>query len=254
MAQPDHTAGDPASCHGCKLPPLSSEWQYQLQGHLDLSQPASVYDIDGLDAHADLVSRLHATGRYAICYVDVGTWESWRADHARFPGSVLGRRNGWPGERWLDIRRMAVLEPIIRARMRTCRRKGFDAVEPDNVDGYAHPTGFAITYKDQLRYNRLVAEVAHRTSLAVALKNDLDQIAALLPYFDFAVAEQCFEFAECQKLLPFVRARKSVFDVEYRLPRSSFCRGARRLHINALRQRPRLNAAGTPCRRRTQSN
>jgi hypothetical protein len=48
------------------------------------------------------VARLRGQGRYSICYIDAGTWENWRADRGRFPDSVLGRGNGWPGERSFD--------------------------------------------------------------------------------------------------------------------------------------------------------
>ena len=30
--------------------------------------------------------------------------------------------------------------------MDVCREKGFDAMEPDNMDGYQNRTGFKITY------------------------------------------------------------------------------------------------------------
>ena len=59
---------------------------------------------------------------------------------------MLGKElDGWPGERWLDVRRWDVLEPILAARFDVCRQKGFDAVEPDNVDGYANESGFPLT-------------------------------------------------------------------------------------------------------------
>jgi hypothetical protein len=233
-------------CSGCRLPPANGTWHYQLQGRLRLSG-ARVYDIDGLDAPAAFVSRLRSRHRYSICYVDAGTWEHWRPDRRRFPDSVLGRGNGWPGERWLDIRRMDVLAPIIEARIRACRRKGFDAVEPDNVDAYANRTGFPLTFRDQLAYNRRLAGIAHRLGLAVGLKNDLEQVGALRRWFDFAVVEQCFELDECHKLRPFVRSGKPIFDVEYNVPRSGFCSRANDLGINALSARPSLAGPGTPC-------
>lgn len=58
-------------------------------------------DIDGFDTSAATVAAFHARGQRLICYVDVGTTESWRADNASFPASVLGSSNGCPGERWL---------------------------------------------------------------------------------------------------------------------------------------------------------
>ena len=43
-----------------------------------------------------------------ICYIDVGTSENFRPDYRSFPASVKGRSNGWPGERWLYVRRLDV--------------------------------------------------------------------------------------------------------------------------------------------------
>jgi hypothetical protein len=245
------TGGDPpttgaAGCGGCVHPPRRATWWYQLQERPS-PRRARVMDVDGFDTGAGFVSRLHAAHGYAVCYVDVGTWERWRDDSGRFPQSVLGRGNGWPGERWLDIRRVDLIGPIMRSRMRMCRAKGFDAVEPDNVDGFTNETGFPLSARAQLSYNRWIARSAHRLGLAVALKNDLDQAPSLLPHFDFAIVEQCFEFHECAKARPFVRARKAVFDVEYALPLSRFCTRARLLGINALRARPSLSGEARPC-------
>ena len=240
------TLGGGSEASSLRSPPVEARWHYQLQGKLRLSS-ARVYDIDGLDTPASFVSRLRARGRYSICYVDAGTWENWRSDRGRFPDSVLGRPNGWPGERWLDIRRLDVLGPIMRDRFETCRRKGFDAVEPDNVDGYANRTGFPLTARHQLTYNRFLARTAHRLGLAVGLKNDLDQVKSLEPRFDFAVVEQCFEFNECRKLRPFARARKPVFEVEYNLPRSRFCPTARKLRLSAISAVSDLDGSSYPC-------
>jgi hypothetical protein len=236
-----------AGCADCRRPPATATWQWQLDGRLDLTVAARVYDVDGFDASRATIARLHRAGRYVVCYVDVGTWERWRADRQRFPARVLGASNGWPGERWLDIRRRALLAPIVRARFATCRAKGFDAVEPDNVDGYANHSGFPLRARDQLAFNRWIARTAHAAGLAVALKNDLDQAAALAPSFDFAILEQCFQYRECAKARPFLRARKGVYDAEYALPRSAFCAAARRLGINALRKRIDLGAWREPC-------
>src|SRR5262249_7524684 len=149
------------------------------------------------DNDASVVAALHTRGRHAVCYISAGTWENWRPDASLFPASVKGATNGWPGERWLDIRRLDVLGPIMDARMDHCKAKGFDAVEPDNVDGYANTSGFPLTYQDQLRYNQYLATSAHARGLSVGLKNDLGQVQDLLPYFDWALNEQCFEYNEC---------------------------------------------------------
>ena len=122
------------------------------------------------------------------------------------PAGVVGKRLAdWPQERWLDVRRFDVLRPWIERRLDLCRAKGFDAVEADNVDAYANASGFPLTADDQLRFNRFLAAAAHERGLAIALKNDLDQVAALEPDFDLAVVEQCFQYRECDRLEPFTR-------------------------------------------------
>ena len=106
---------------------------------------------------------------------------------------MIGKNlDDWEGERWLDIRRLDVLGPIMEARMELCEDKGFDGIEPDNVDGYLNDTGFDLTYEDQLRYNIWLANAAHEHGLSIGLKNDMDQAADLLAYFDWALNEQCF--------------------------------------------------------------
>jgi hypothetical protein len=53
------------------------------------------------------------------------------------------------------------------------------------------------------RWLRAVARLAHARGLAVELENDLDQAAILQPSFDFAVDEQCAQYAECDLLAVF---------------------------------------------------
>ena len=224
------------------------QWQWQLQGRVDLSVAAGVYDVDGLKSSRSLVTALHRLGRRAICYVDVGTWEPFRADRDRFPPALLGRPvTGFAGERWLDVRTPAALAGVLGARLRDCAGKGFDGVEPDNVDGYANRTGFPISATDQLRFDRWVAAAAHRVGLAVGLKNDLGQTRALVNDFDFAVVEQCFAFGECSRTQPFIRAAKPVFEAEYELTPARFCARARHLGLSAMRKRVGLNSYRIAC-------
>jgi len=160
---------------------------------------------------------------------------------------VLGAENGWAGERWLDIRKISVLRPIMERRFDMCAEKGFDAVEPDLVEGYGNKTSFALTARDQLRYNRMIAGIAHERGLSVGLKNDLPQIPPLLPHFDFAVDEECAQYGECARLSPFIAAGKAVFHVEYAEPTSSFCPESRRLRLSSMRKKPELGVWREPC-------
>jgi endo-alpha-1,4-polygalactosaminidase (GH114 family) len=197
-------------------PPINTSWQWQLTDPLDLSFDVDMYDIDLFDNTASTVAALHAQGRKVLCYVSVGSWEDWRPDADQFPESVLGNDyEGWPGERWLDIRQIELLAPIMRARFDLCQAKGFDGIEPDNIDGYTNDTGFPLTYQDQLTYNIWLANEAHARGLSIGLKNDDEQVGDLLPHFDWAMTEDCFADEWCTEMEPFIAAGKAVFAAEY---------------------------------------
>jgi len=231
------------------VPPQQVNWQWQLTSPVDLTVDAQVYDIDLFDNDASVVKALHDKGRRAICYMSVGTFEDWRPDAAKFPESVKGLGvSGWPGEKWLDIRNLDALKPILDARFDLCKAKGFDSVEPDNVDGYTNKTGFPLTAADQIKFNTYLANAAHARGLSVGLKNDLDQVAELQPVFDWALNEQCFQYKECGTLLPFINAGKAVFEVEYKLTASQFCTTANSMNFNSLYKNLLLDAPRTACR------
>lgn len=190
-------------------------WQWQLDEDVDTSVEADVYDID-LYAPQEVIDELHARGVKVICYISVGSWEDWRLDAAQFPEEVLGRDyDGWPGERWLDIRRLDLLAPIMRARLDLCAAKGFDGVEPDNIEIHTNRTGFPLTYADQLAYARWLADEAHALGLAIGLKNAPDMVADSREFFDFAVTEDAFYYNWAEEMLPFIEAGKAVFAAEY---------------------------------------
>ncbi|MCY0965089.1 endo alpha-1,4 polygalactosaminidase [Parathalassolituus penaei] len=196
-------------------PELAISWQWQLTGTLNSRYAASLYDIDLFDTSTSQISALQQAGHKVICYFSAGSWENWRDDADDFATATLGNNlDGWVGERWLDIRAASVLA-VMANRMDLAVEKGCDGVEPDNMDGYQNTPGFALTASDQLTYNRKIANAAHERGLAVALKNDLDQIETLVDYFDFAVNEQCFEYNECDLLAPFIEQGKPVLNAEY---------------------------------------
>ena len=199
------------------LPPVGTSWQWQLTGlPIDLSFDVDMYDVDLFDNDAGTVAALHAQGHKVICYISAGSWENWRPDADQFPDSVLGDDyEGWSGEKWLDIRQIDLLAPIMRARLDQCQAKGFDGVEPDNIDGYTNDTGFPLTYQDQLNYNIWLADEAHARGLSIGLKNDGEQAADLLSHFDWVLTEDCFVQEWCGEVVPFVAVGKAVFAAEY---------------------------------------
>ncbi|WP_157244857.1 endo alpha-1,4 polygalactosaminidase [Nonomuraea typhae] len=244
----------PVACDGCWKPALSTSWQWQLSAP---PKPpfadVQMYDIDGFAArNGTLVKQLKAAkpGRGVVCYISAGSAEKYRPDVKRFPKAIVGKPlDGWPDERWLDIRQYkGKLGEIMKSRLDMCKAAGFDAVEPDNIDAYTNDSGFPLKAADQLAYNAWLANEAHRRGLSIALKGDLDQIPQLLPYYDFAINEQCFQYGECAPYDRFVKAGKAVFQVEYELPTSKFCAKANARNFNSMKKNLDLDATRTPCR------
>lgn len=232
---PSPTPSPTASPAARWTPRAGDSWQWQLTGTINTGHDAAIYDIDLFDAPVATIATLHAAGRRVVCYFSAGSAENWRSDHGAFAAADLGAPlDGWVGERWLDVR-SANVRAIMARRLDLAATKGCDGVEPDNVDGFEpdNRSGLSFTAADQLGYNRFLAEEAHRRGLAVALKNDLAQVAALAPAFDFAVNEQCHEYDECGAYAAFVAAGKPVLNAEY----------ATRYRTNAGGARDRLCAA-----------
>ncbi|HKU42257.1 MAG TPA: endo alpha-1,4 polygalactosaminidase, partial [Polyangiales bacterium] len=88
---------------------------------------------------------------------------------------------------------------------------------------------------------------------AFGLKNDLEEISALLDVSDFAVNEECFEYDECDALSAFVRAGKAVFHVEYtegdlNAKAQEICPDANRLNFDTLIKHLDLDPPRKACR------
>jgi hypothetical protein len=228
--------------------PSHYHWQLSTKvvvpGDVVPGQGLIVYDIDGENNDAATVAALHALGPNVkvVCYVDVGTYENFRSDAASFPASVRGASNGWPGEQWLDARQQSILLPIMKNRfIQWCVNKGFDAIEPDNLDAWSNSSGFPLTEADNLSYDTAIASLAHSLNMSIGLKNLPGNSAQLEPSFDWALDEQCTEFSECDSYkTSFLAKGKAVWDVEY--SKAPDCSGAAAMHMNA--QQRDLNLVG----------
>jgi Glycoside-hydrolase family GH114 len=251
----------PRACSGRWHPAIDTSWNWVI-GNVPKSPFRSVkmYDIDGFDAAAGDVSALHAAGIKVVCYIDAGTWENWRPDANKFPKRLLGKNNGWPGEKWLDVRAVqspgSVLLSIMQARLDMCKQKGFDGVELDNVDGYTNSTGFPLSAAGQLYFNATLANQVHLRGLMVLQKNDLEQIPKLVTYFDAALNEQCNQYQECTTgqngsygYDQYVAQGKAVFQAEYQLATSRFCPSDNAQNFNGVRLSINLDdSVFQPCR------
>jgi hypothetical protein len=208
-----------------------TSWQWQLSGTtidetvLDaVDNPKKMYDIDLFTTDSSTIGRLHSKGITVICYMETGAWESYRPDAARYPSTVLGKGvDGYPDERFVDIRQVDVLLPIISARIDLAASKGCDGIEPDLDDTYdGYTTGFTLTEADQLAFNHAVADVAHARGLLIGLKNGASSDGsferAMVEFTDWALNEECNTFDECSGYSVFIEQNKAVFQVEYMHP------------------------------------
>ncbi|OKH87237.1 hypothetical protein LF95_10375 [Thalassospira sp. TSL5-1] len=190
---------------------------WQLQGDVTPAKGSRVVDSDLFDTPASQVAKWRKQGLYPVCYVNVGAVEDWRDDASDFPEDVIGAAyEDWDGERWLDISQYWAFSDIIEARLDLCAKKGFLAVEPDNIDGYDNETGFDLSRDDQLAYLRWLTAQAHQRGLAIGQKNAPDLVGDLVDDMDFALLESAWRDDFLAEFKPYRSRNKPVFAVEYR--------------------------------------
>ncbi len=183
----------------------------------DTTIDAQVFALDLFETPQSSIDELHAAGKKVICYVSTGSWEEYRLDANDFPAEAIGRDyQGWPGEKWLDIRHYENFASIMQARFDLAKSKGCDGIDADNMQNYQEErTGFEFSEQDQLAYNKWLSRQAHQRGLSIGLKNDPEQAQELVSYFDWSLIEDCAVYDWCELLQPFVQAGKAVFQVEY---------------------------------------
>ncbi|NTV30371.1 hypothetical protein HGA91_00120 [candidate division WWE3 bacterium] len=217
-------------------PSPQTSFYWQLTGTINESKTASVYDIDVFESDASLVQRLHDKGKKVVCYMSAGSYENYRPDADDFPDEILGNTlDGWPDERWLDIRQWGLIKPIMGARLDICKQKGFDGVEFDNVDAFANDSGFPLTKANQITYLKNLANEAKNRGISPGLKNSPDLVSDLLNDYEWVLNEECFNYGECSNYSSFISAGKAVFNVEYDLQKSAFCTEATQLKFSSYR-------------------
>jgi len=227
-------------------------WQMVLNGDSPPDDGAAVYVLDAsVDAEQLDALRGDDPSVYLVCYLSVGTWESWRSDADAFPEELIGRAlSTWEGERYVDVRAIDQLGPVWAARLDECAAAGFDAVDPDNIDVYANESGFAISAEDVVLMMSWLTTEAHARGLAIGQKNAPDLVADLSPRVDFAVVEECLEQDGCDAYADYAALGKPVFVVEYTDEASipeGYCDRAATAGLSLLVSTITLDAPGARC-------
>ncbi len=216
----------PAPCRAsrgsCWYPPHLAanhrpmRWDWQIGRVTPLQRTGTravdIYDIDGFLTTTAQVHAIHTSWPAstlphprAVCYLDLA-WEDYRPDASPaprgryFPAAALGDiYYGYPEERWVDFRQLDALKPMLDARIAMCARKGFDAVELDDIDSFDPPstTGFHLTPGDAQNLLAYAFNQIHRDGLTGLWKN-----SPLLSwwgrrYADGAVVEECYVGQAC---------------------------------------------------------
>ena len=125
------------------LPQVNDTWQIVLSDPIKLTVTApsitpnvEIFDIDLFENPKSTVDALHKLSKRAIAYFSAGSYEPGRPDSKDFNSKDIGKSmDGWPKEKWLDIRSENV-RSIMSKRIELAAQKGFDAIDPDNVDAY----------------------------------------------------------------------------------------------------------------------
>lgn len=253
--------GQAAGAPAVRRPPTGViVWDWQIGAAADVGivapKGAALLDLDGFNVSAQKVAAFKAQGIYTVCYINAGSFEPYRPDAGRYPASLkLEQDPDWPDEYFLDVRDVfrpnSVLAAILTDRFKMCKAKGFDALEPDNLQNDENLAGGQISRQAQIDFNGWVADAAHAAGLAVFQKNGPDKILLrdrtgqmMVDKFDGILNEECQQFSECGPLGEYVRRGKLALNVEY--SRTPNCARSKKLQINTLRRDLALRGAGEP--------
>jgi Glycoside-hydrolase family GH114 len=206
------------SAHSVRLPPVNAQFDYQIGGAYS---PVAFVEIVDRDRTSH-----PAPGVYNVCYINAFQTQAdhdhwWRSHHRKL---LLRTKNGravedpgWPGEFVLDVgtaHKRAALARIIGRWIDGCASKGFQAIEPDNLDSYSR-SHHLLTLTDDVKFATLLVTRAHADGLAIAQKNtaELHHRGRRTAGFDFAIAEECQVYSECSSYTRAYGAQ--VVEIEY---------------------------------------
>ena len=176
--------------------PTGTDVDYQLGG------ATAVPDHVGIVVRDRTAAPL--AGTYNVCYVNGFQTQPDQRRFWRQHWRLVLKDGGQPvtdeawGEWLLDVRTPAkrkALARIVGRWARGCADDGFDAVEFDNLDSFTR-SHHLVTRKQAVAYAALLVRRAHAAGLAAGQKNLAGFDGTRIGY-DFAVAEECGRYREC---------------------------------------------------------
>jgi hypothetical protein len=199
------------------LPTANAKWDYQIGKPYAPRKGVTVVSRDRTAAPL--------TDTYNFCYVNAYQTQPdevrrWKNHHRRL---LLKKASGgyvvdsyW-GEILFDIstaKKRKALASIVNGWISGCADDGFQAIEPDNLDSWTR-SGGRLTRDDAFAFASLLIDHSHASGLAIGQKNAAGQAArGRSAGFDFAVAEECGRYKECNV---YTKAYgDQVYVIEYR--------------------------------------
>ncbi len=250
------TVQNPPAPGTINLPPTGKvgwDWQIGASGDSNVTVPAGItlLDLDGFNISASKVSSLKAQGIYTVCYIDAGSYEDGRSDSSLYPAYLKIFKDVQWNEWFLDVQDVfrpiqpagtqlvnnqwvdasgkplvglptaGAFAPLLKARLKMCADKGFDALEPDNLQNDENAGG-KVTQQQQLDFNSWIADAAHDVGLAAFQKNGPNKILQkdsagkmMVEKFDAILNEECQQYSECGPLAEYVKRGKLALNTEY---------------------------------------
>lgn len=220
---PVTTTPKPQATAAVLAPPVNGQFDYQIGGAY---APVSAVAIVDRDSSEPAVS-----GKYNICYInafqaqpDATAW--WKANHDDLLLKTAAGKyvvdSGW-NENVLDTRTAAkrtALAAIVNGWIDDCKAKGYQAIEPDNLDSWDRSKSL-ITKANNIAFATLLAQHAHSIGLAIAQKNasEIANEGKNQVGFDFAIAEECQRYSgefgakECDDYMHYYG--NNLIEIEY---------------------------------------
>jgi hypothetical protein len=242
---------DPATPGLTGLPPTTGGYPAPGSANIwdtDLFQDSNAARAGIPTGGSAVVRALHASGKYSICYIEAGAYQTAFPDDSDFAAADYGHRAGryrmmgYPNEWWLNIagfRHYAAghgstlkgaavnIAAALNRRIGWCALEGQDAIEPDDLDGYTNRGdtgvtggGWHLSRPDSAGFERWLAYDAHAHGLAIFQKNDPLDADANVAIFDGMIIEECNHYRDpCSgpggDATPYLHAGKPVLNAEY---------------------------------------
>lgn len=189
--------------------------------------------LDGFDASAsDVESFMDAnSGTIVLGYISAGSFEDWRSDAGKWPDACIGPEYfGWAGENWLPPESWQRIKPVMLARLKMLRDKGFSGVEFDNIallDQFDDNETRKHYRSATLAYAEWLADSAHGFGLLAVAKNAPYLSDKFADFFDAVIVESALEYNEVHAYAPYAERKKPIWLFEYNGSLDSIAQKAR---------------------------